>query len=136
MERKTVGRRTIKRGASSKGFRLADEIGYIQDKAADHHGRIVTIGQLILFSTDTGDAWLLDVSDHLAARLARDGDPEPIHLEETDTSFAIEWKGRYRIEGPAFIYADRDTGRVTTILGYPTQKLAHTADLEISNIFG
>jgi hypothetical protein len=54
---------------------------------------MVTIGQLILFSTDTGDAWLLDVVDHLAARLARDGDPEPIHLEETDTSFAIEWKG-------------------------------------------
>jgi len=54
----------------------------------------------------------------------RDGDPEPIHLEETDTSFAIEWKGRYRIEGSAFVYADRDTGRVTTILGYPTQKIA------------
>jgi hypothetical protein len=36
MERNTVGRRTIKRGASrpvvdGKGFRLADEIGYIQD---------------------------------------------------------------------------------------------------------
>ena len=126
----TVGRRTIKRGSArqvvdAKGFRLADEIGYIQDKAADHDGRIVTIGTLILFSTDTGDAWLLDVTDHLAARLARDGDPEPIYLEETDTSFAIEWKGHYRIEGPAFIYADRNTGRVTTILGYPAQKLAH-----------
>ena len=107
-----------------KGFRLADEIGYIQDKAADHDGCIVTIGQLILFSTDTGDAWLLDVTDHLAARLARDGDLDPIHLEETDTSFAIEWKGHYRIEGPAFVYADRDTGQVTTILGYPTQKIA------------
>jgi hypothetical protein len=107
-----------------KGFRLADEIRYIQDKAADHDGRIVTIGQLILFSTDTGDAWLLDVTDHLAARLARDGDPEPIHLEETDTSFAIEWEGQYRIDGPAFVYADRGTGRVTTVLGYPTQKIA------------
>ena len=124
-----MGCRTIKRASArqvvgAKGFRLADEIGYIQDKAADHDGRIVTIGHLILFSTDTGDAWLLDVTDQLAARLARDGDPEPIYLEETDTSFAIEWKGRYRIEGPAFIYADRNTGRVTTILGYPIQKLA------------
>jgi hypothetical protein len=129
MERKTVGRRTIKRGSArqlvdGKGFRLADEVRYIQDKAAHHDGRIVTIGQLILFSTDTGDAWLLDVTDQLAARLARDGDPEPIHLEETDTSFAIQWKGRYRIEGSAFIYADRDTGRITTILGYPTHKIA------------
>jgi hypothetical protein len=107
-----------------KGFRLADEVHYIQDKAANHDGRMVTISQLILFSTDTGDAWLLDVTDQLAVRLARAGDPEPIHLEETDTSFAIEWKGHYRIEGPAFIYADRHTGRVTTILGYPTQEIA------------
>jgi hypothetical protein len=124
-----VGRRTIKRRPAGKpldgkGFHLADEVRYIQDKAADHDGRMVTIGQLILFSTDTGDAWLLDVTDHLAARLARDGDPQPIHLEDTDTSFAIEWKGQYRIEGAAFIYADRDTGRITTILGYPTQKIS------------
>jgi hypothetical protein len=123
-----MGRRTIKRGAGrqvldGKGFRLADEIRYIQDQAAYHDGRIVAIGGLVLFSTDTGDAWLLDITDQLAARLARDGDPEPVYLEETDSSFAIEWKGRYRIEGSAFIYADRETGRVTTILGYPTQKI-------------
>ena len=124
-----MGRRTIKRGPArqevdGKGFRLADEVRYMQGKAADHDGRMVVLGQLILFSTDTGDAWLLDVADHLAARLARDGDPEPIHLEETATSFAIEWKGHYRIEGSAFVYADRDTGRITTVLGYPTQKIA------------
>jgi hypothetical protein len=58
-----------------------------------------------------------------ASRLAHDGDPEPIHIEETDTTFAIGWKGRYRIEGPAFIYVDHDTGQVSTILGYPTHKL-------------
>jgi hypothetical protein len=39
---------------------------------------------------------LLDPADQLAARLARDGDPEPIHIEENDTTFAIGWKGRYR----------------------------------------
>jgi len=125
----TVGSRAIKRGKASqvvdgKDFRLADEIRYIQDKAAEHDLRIVTIGQFILFSTETGDAWLLDVTDKLAARLARDGDPEPIHLKETDTSFVIGWKGHYHIEGPAFIYSDRDTGRVTTIIGYPTTKIA------------
>src|SRR5438093_9896368 len=62
---KTVGRRTIKRAPArqevdGKGFRLADEVRHIQGKAADHHGRMVILGQLILFSTDTGDAWLLD----------------------------------------------------------------------------
>jgi hypothetical protein len=84
---------------------------------------IVTVGQLILFSTKTGDAWLLDPADRLAARLARDGESEPIHIEETDTTFAIGWKGHYRIEGPAFVYTDHDSGRVTTILGYPIDQL-------------
>ena len=126
MGRRTIKRRSIGQVVEGKGFHLADEIAYIQDKAADHDGRIVTIGQLVLFSTDTGDAWLLDITDQLATRLARDGDPEPIYLEETDTSFAIQWKGHYRIEGPAFIYADSVSGRITTILGYPTQKIVQT----------
>jgi len=125
-----VRRRTRKkqgagqRWVEGKDFRLADEVRYIQNKAAAHDGRVVRLGQLVLFSTDSGDAWLLDVSDQLAAPLARDGDPEPIHLEETDTSFAIGWKGHYRTEGTAFIYADRDSGRVRTIFGYPTQTIA------------
>src|SRR6188472_2122391 len=64
-------------------FRLVNEVRYIIRRAADHDGRVVTIGQLTLFSSETGDAWIID--------LARDGDPEPFHIEETDTSFAIDW---------------------------------------------
>lgn len=109
-----------------KSFRLADEIRYIQQRAAEHDERVVSFGQIVLFSTETGDAWLLDASEHLAARLARDGDPEPIQIEDTETTFAIGWKGQYRIEGPAFVYMDRDSRRVTTIVGYPTQKLTPT----------
>jgi hypothetical protein len=122
------GRKPIKRGPGKRivegqSFRLADEVRYIQRRAATHDGRIVTLGRLILFSTNTGDAWLLDPADQLAARLAREGESEPIQIEETDTTFAIRWKGRYRIEGPAFVYSDEDTGRVATVLGYPTDKL-------------
>jgi hypothetical protein len=57
-------------------------------------------------------------------RLAREGDPEPIHIEETDTCFAIGWKGSYRIEGHVFVPLDRDAGRIVTILGYPTDRIA------------
>ena len=96
-----MGRRTIRRGpgsrqVSGKDFLLADE----------------------------RDAWILDPADHLAARVARDGDPEPVYFEETNTTFAIGWKGNYRIEGSAFVYIDRDTGRVSSIIGYPTRKIA------------
>ena len=104
-------------------FRLVDEVRRIQHWAADHDGHIVTIGQLVLFSTETGDAWLLDRTDFLAVRLARNGEAEPIQIVETATTFAIEWKGSYRINGPAFVYSDQVTGRAITILGYPTDKL-------------
>ena len=63
---------------------------------------MVIVGQLVLSSTATGDAWLLDVTDQLAARLARDGDPRSDLFDG----------------GAAIVYADRDTGRVTTILGF------------------
>jgi len=124
-----VGRRTIKRrqgktAIAGKDFRLAEEIDYIQSRAAERDGRLVTVGPLVLFSTETGDAWLLDPSDHLAARLAQDGDPEELHFEETEATFAIGWKGNYQIHGDAFVYIDSDTARLTTILGYPTRRLA------------
>jgi hypothetical protein len=127
-----VNRKKIKAGpgkqwVDGKDFRLAKEIEYIQRRAAEHDGRFVTIGPLALFSTETGDAWIVDPSDQLAARLARDGDPEPVDFEETDTNFAIDWKGNYCIEGRAFVYADRKSGRVTAILGYPTAKIGHLA---------
>ena len=124
-----MGRKTIKRGpgkrhVEGKAFHLADEIRYIQRRAAEHDGRFVTVGSLARFSTDTGDAWLLDPGDHLASRLARDGDPEDLYFEETDTQFAIGWKGEYRIDGNAFVYIDRDSGRVVSILGYPIRRIA------------
>jgi hypothetical protein len=102
VNRKKIKRGPGKQGMKGKHFLLAKEIKSIQDRAAEHDGRFVTIGPLALFSTETGDAWMLEPTDQLAARLARDGDPEPIDFEESDTNFAISWKGTYRIEGRAF----------------------------------
>ena len=119
-----------------ESFRLADEVRYIQRRAADRDGRIVTIGQLVLFSTETGDAWLLDSADRLAARLAREGENEPIHIEETDTisplvgRAAIASKARHsstRITTPAVSPRSSGTRSMSSI---------RRLDREISNVFG
>jgi hypothetical protein len=107
----------------AKNFRLTDEVRYILRRAAKHDGRVVTIGQLVLFSTETGDAWLLDPSDQLAARLARNGTPNHSTSKKTRPAFTIDWKGSYRIEGAAFVYRDPETGQLAIIHGYPTNKL-------------
>jgi hypothetical protein len=134
-------RKAIKRGpgqriVEGKSFRLADEVRYIQRRAADRDGRIVTIGQLVLFSTETGDAWLLGPADQLAARLAREGENEPIHIEETDTTFAIGWKAAIESK------ARHSSTRITTpavsprSLGTRSTNSARPLDREISNMFG
>ena len=102
---------------------LAKEARHIQDRAAEHDGRIVSIGPLVLFSTDTGDAWILELADHLASKLASDGDALPVRIEESETTFAIEWQGRYRIEGDTFVYEDNNARRLVAILGYPTKHI-------------
>jgi hypothetical protein len=87
-----------------KGFLLAEEIDDIRSRAAEHDSRLVTVGPLVLSSTATGDAWLFDPADFLAARISREGDPEDLFFEESDTDFAIGWKGNYQIEGDAFVF--------------------------------
>lgn len=102
---------------------LAGEVRHIQDRAAEHHGRIVSIGPLVLFSTDMGDAWILEPADPLASKLASDGDALSVHIEESQTTFAIEWQGHYRIEGDTFVYEDNKARRLVAILGYPTKHI-------------
>jgi hypothetical protein len=46
-------------------FRLLEEVHYIQERAAEHDSRVITVPQLLLFSIQTGDAWLLEPAGHL-----------------------------------------------------------------------
>ena len=78
---------------------------------------------MLLFATETGDAWLLDPVDQLAAPIARDGAALPVSIEDTKKRFAIAWQGTYAIMGEAFTFHDAVSGRVTTFLGYPARQL-------------
>lgn len=125
-----MGRRRIRRGPGQQPvpgteFRVAEEVRYIQRRAAHSDSRIVSIGPLLLFSTETGDAWMLDPADQLATPLAREGAGLPVHIEDTETKFAVGWTGQYRIEGDLFVYRDTKSGSIHSIVGYPTQKIAH-----------
>ena len=107
-----------KRLVDGKSFHLADEVRYIQRRAARHDGRVVSIGQLVLFSTETGDAWLLDPSEQLAARSplmatpSRSTSKKPILPLRSAGRVNIVSRGRFHL---------RRSGqrRVTTTLEFP-----------------
>jgi hypothetical protein len=97
------------------------EVDYIVARAAESDARVVTLGQLVLFSTQSGDTWLLDPEDHLALRLATDGGRLPVQIVETTTRFAIQWNASYRFEDDAFVVDDGSGMRA--IIGYPVADL-------------
>jgi hypothetical protein len=99
------------------------EIRYITQLAQAEDSRIVTVGKLVLFSTRTRDAWLLDTEDDFALCLCRDGEPQPFRIFDTPDNFAIEWTATFAIEGAAFVVQER-SGRVVVIHGYPTAEVA------------
>ena len=63
------------------------EADYIIKKAQVYDSRVVRLGELVFFSTQTGDAWVLDLADNLALCLARDGELQNFSILETPTNF-------------------------------------------------
>jgi len=114
---------TRKQQLSHDQINIEGEVEYIVRCAAERDARVITLGPLAFFSTETGDAWMLDPSDRSALCLARDGDPEPVNVIETAESFAVEWNMSYEISGDRFTITDR-AGHSRTIIGYPVQEIA------------
>ena len=108
---------------------LHKEVDYILQRARAVDSRVVGFGQLVFFSTQTRDAWMLDWEDELAICLMKDGVARPYELGETDRRFAIQWQGRYRIEGELFAYIDNEARtQARVIAGYPTEHLCRTIE--------
>jgi hypothetical protein len=101
---------------------FTEEASWIQSKALYHQTCVVRLGQIIFFSSATGDAWMLDPEAGCAICLAQDSKTRPIPIQETATKLAIEWNADYKIEDEAFTAVER-TGATRTIIGYPTAEI-------------
>lgn len=98
------------------------EIAYIIGRAQEGDARVVKYGTLAFFSTQTRDAWMLDLEDDFALCLARDGVAQPVQIIDTPEQFGIDWDRKFQIENDLFITVDR-SGKVTTIAGYPVANI-------------
>jgi hypothetical protein len=115
--------RTSRRVLSREEVSIAGEVSSIIRLAQEQESRVVTLGPLVFFSTETGDAWMLDPEDGLALCLAREGEPLPVEIRETAETFAIGWNSQYLIRDGLFVVRTSD-GRETAIYGYPTDQIA------------
>lgn len=99
-----------------------EEANYIIGRAQEHDSRVVSLGDLVLFSTQIGDAWLLDKEDELALCLCIEGVKQPFKIIDTAANFSIQWQFNFKIVGEAFCLID-EYADIRTIIGYPTEAI-------------
>jgi hypothetical protein len=101
---------------------LSQEINTIIQLSYQREARLLTLGKLIFFSTETGDAWILDPDQGRARCLSLDGEKQSVTIQEVSAGLGIDWDSEYRIKGSLFTVLEY-SGPVRTILGYPTRKI-------------
>ncbi|MFH0938773.1 MAG: hypothetical protein V1899_05790 [Planctomycetota bacterium] len=107
---------------SREQINISSEADYIVKRAQNHDGCAVALNDIVFFSTENGDAWMLDPQDQLALCLARDGIRQDYVIVETASNFHIAWDAQYNIDGDMFVVVTRD-GQMRSIFGYPTKEI-------------
>ena len=119
---KSKAYRPKKKKLNRNQISIIGEANYIINRAQNYDSRVVSLGSFIFFSTETGDAWLLDCKEGVALCLAKDGEKQPFRIVETPDKFTIEWNATYQIEGDKF-FVISNSGQARTIIGYPTEEI-------------
>lgn len=115
----------------ANGPSLLKECDYIVEAALSGNGKLVITGPeilakqpLILFSTENGDAWVLEPNEGLAICLAWQGERNEPRINDKGRQLKIEWDGEFAIEDDSFAV---DIGLPPigkrAIFGYPVDKL-------------
>ena len=79
------------------------EVEKIQESAKGGKAAVLALGVFVLFSTATGDAWLLEVTDMDAIQVARGGEKLTVQIEENPETIEINWTHKFDIKNKQFI---------------------------------
>ena len=86
--------------------------------------KVRELGVFILFSTEKGDAWLLEVTESDALQLAAEREIMTVDLEENPETIEIHWTHTFEVKNKQFIITDYKDKKVETIENYPTHAIS------------
>ncbi len=90
---------------------LKTEVEKLQGKAAIREKFVHALGVFILFSTESGDGWLLEITDMDAIQVASNGEKIEFEIEENPDTIEINWPYQFTIKDKKFVttaYADNE----------------------------
>lgn len=105
---------------------INEEVAKLQTAAANHEVTLKVIGVFIFFSTKEGDAWLLELSEMDAVRVAKSGEKIEVEINESTETIEVNWSHQFTVKDKVFTttaYADK---AVETYNNYPTASINAT----------
>ncbi len=88
--------------APPKQITVTDEINRLQKLAMAKEEVLKVIGVFIFFSTQDGDAWVLELTDMDALLVAKAGKKVDIEIDESSETIEINWSHRFAIKDKKF----------------------------------
>lgn len=88
---------------------------------------VIGLAELVLFSSTTGDAWLLEAFSNGALNLMLDYEPADYRIAEDGERVEVEWRGSYQLRGTDFI-TDALSGAPRAVRGYSTEAIRATIE--------
>ncbi len=108
---------------------FTSEVEYIIGCALKGSCNLVRLQSCVLFSSDDGDAWLLDADDNRALCLLWHGERQPAKIIEDEKTFYVEYDGVFDINRGSFrVSSDNPKIGQRTILGYPADDIAELVE--------
>lgn len=120
LEQQLAGRTPV---AASQLPSLTGEIQALQQAAHAGQNWFKTLGVFILFTTDQGDGWVLEVTEMDAVQVASGGKAVTVELEETPQTLEINWTHRFRLADKKLLLTSYADHRESTIPACPTQQI-------------
>ncbi|MDH3359298.1 MAG: SEC-C metal-binding domain-containing protein [Desulfobulbaceae bacterium] len=102
---------------------LNGEVAKIQQAAVDGKSEVRSIGVFVLFSTDGGDAWLLELTELDALLVAKGGKVIDVDIVESAETLEINWSHRFTVKNKQLqvtAYADK---KEEVLVGCPTHSI-------------
>lgn len=102
------------------------EVEKIQEKAVAKDATMISLGVFILFSTEDGDAWLLEVTDMDAIQVAAGGEKIAVEIEENPETIEINWTHKFTVKNRKFVLTAYKDKSEEIKEGYPAHSILST----------
>lgn len=102
---------------------LMAEIEKIQRAANNREDTVRELGVFILWSNPAGEAWLLEITESDAVRVAVDGEPVEVPIDENPETIEINWSHTFVIRDRQLYLTSYSDKKESLHDGAPAQKI-------------